>query len=89
LEKALSACALRSVSSSLLSGHPLSAFFGSNLRTESESEVSFDLVQGAKEPADELAKASPEMRVSLHAERHANRQHQETCFQFVHDWQLL
>jgi hypothetical protein len=43
-----------------------------------------DLMEDAKKVADELAQASPEMRVCLHAERYANRQHQETRFQFVH-----
>jgi len=46
-------------------------------------------VRDAKELADELAEASPETWVSLDAKRHANRQHQETRFQFVHDSQLL
>jgi hypothetical protein len=93
-EKALSAFALRSVSPSpeCLSGHlRLSAILGLNLRTELGSELSFefDLVRDAKELADELAKASPKTRVCLHAKRYANRQHQETCFQFVHDLPLL
>jgi hypothetical protein len=93
-EKALSAFALRSVSPSpeCLSGHLRpSAIFGLNLRTELGSELSFefDLVRDAKKPADELAKASPKTRVCLHAKRYANRQHQETCFQFVHDLPLL
>ena len=41
-------------------------------------------MEDAKKVADELAEASPEMRVCLHAERYANREHQETRFQFVH-----
>jgi hypothetical protein len=91
-EKALSAFALRSVSPSpeCLSDHlRLSAILGLNLGTKLGSELSFDLVGGAKESANELAKASPETRVCLHAKRYANRQHQETCFQFVHDLPLL
>src|SRR5258708_21238273 len=93
-EKALSAFSLRSVSPSpeCLSDHlRLSAIFGLNLRTELGSELSFefDLVRDAKEPADELAKASPKTRGCLHAKRYANRQHQETGFPFVHHLQLL
>src|SRR5260370_12196360 len=57
--------------------------------TESGSELSFDLVRDTKESADELAEASPETRVCLHAKRYANRKYQETCFQFVHDLPLL
>jgi hypothetical protein len=47
-------------------------------------KVFIDLMEDTKKVADELAEASPEMRVCLHAERYANRQHQETRFQFVH-----
>jgi hypothetical protein len=59
------------------------------LRTELGSELSFELVRDAKESADEQAEASPETRVCLHAKRYTNREHQETCFQFVHDLPLL
>jgi hypothetical protein len=51
--------------------------------------VFIDLVRDAKELSDKLAEASPEMRVCLHAECYANRQHQETCFEFVHSRRLL
>jgi hypothetical protein len=92
LEKALWACALRPVLSSperRFDCHHSAAIFGSNLGTESGTELSFGLVGDPKELADELAEASPKMRVCLHAERYANRQHQETRFQFVHGLQLL
>jgi hypothetical protein len=52
-------------------------------------KVFIGLVRNAKEVADELPEPSPEMRVSLHAERYANCQHQEARFQLVHGWQLL
>jgi hypothetical protein len=47
-------------------------------------KVFIDLMEDAKKVTDELPEASPEMRVCLHAERYANRQHQETRLQFVH-----
>ena len=51
-------------------------------------KVFIGLVRDAKELADELPEASPEMRICLHAERYANCQHQEARLQLVHGWQL-